>query len=105
LLESPRGLLTKPQKIMKLFELEKSVRSNPKFTGIHWADLNNGLRIFGFKLNRKNSHVFYNFMVYGQDENAEVFFNHKYSQDTGKMDRSFGGAWNVLKQIEGYLNK
>jgi hypothetical protein len=88
---------------MKLFELEKSVRSNPKFTGIHWADLNNGFRIFGFKLNRKNSHVYYNFMVYGQDENAEVFFNHKYSQDTGKKDRSYGGAWNVLKQIEGYL--
>jgi hypothetical protein len=44
-------------------------------------------------------------MVYGEDENAEVFFNHKYSQDTGKKDRSYGGAWNVLKQIEGYFNK
>jgi len=90
---------------MKLFELEKSVRSNPKFTGIHWTDLNNGLRVFGFKLNRKNSYVYYNFMVYGEDENAEVFFNHKYSQETGKKDRSYGGAWNVLKQIEGYFNK
>jgi hypothetical protein len=90
---------------MKLFELEKSVRSNPKFTGIHWADLNNGRRIFGFKLNRKNSYVYYNFMAYGEDENAEVFFDHKYSQKTRKKDPSFIGSWNVLRQIEGYLNK
>ena len=90
---------------MKLFELEKSVKSNPKFTGIHWSDFNDGKKMFGFKLNRKNSHTYYNFIAWGEDNNAEVFFHHAYSPKYGKSNRSFSNAWNVLKQIEGYLNK
>lgn len=84
---------------MRLSELEKSVRNNPKFTGIYWASPSGGQRIFGFKLNRKNSHVYYNFIVWGEDENAHVFFDHKYSQRTGKKDKTYSGSWSIIKQL------
>jgi hypothetical protein len=64
-----------------------------------FANVSIGEKEIGFRLNRENSFTFYWFNVIGED----VFFSHKYSQNTGKQFKSFRSAWGVLEKI-GYFN-